>query len=110
MDVLEIKDLHARVEEKEILKGINLTIKTGEVHAIMGPNGAGKSTLFSHFNGLSEPTSGHVEIEGEDGLSGAGQLSALGVALVVGGPGVEVAGLQAHGAVLHAGQVLLCPG
>jgi len=44
-DVLEIRDLHARVAEKEILKGVNLTIRSGEVHAIMGPNGTGKSTL-----------------------------------------------------------------
>ena len=49
--VLEIKDLKARVEEKEILKGVNLTIKTGEVHAIMGPNGTGKSTLSSVIMG-----------------------------------------------------------
>lgn len=49
----------------EALKNINIQINKGEKIAIMGPNGAGKSTLFSHFNGLSEPTSGHVEIDGE---------------------------------------------
>ncbi len=47
------------------LKNVNLQIKKGEKIAIMGPNGAGKSTLFSHFNGLTEPTSGHVEVDGE---------------------------------------------
>lgn len=49
----------------EALKNINIQINKGEKIAIMGPNGAGKSTLFSHFNGLSEPASGHVEIDGE---------------------------------------------
>src|SRR5512137_2358802 len=45
MSQLEIKNLHVSIEDKEILKGLSLTIKTGEVHAIMGPNGTGKSTL-----------------------------------------------------------------
>lgn len=49
--VLEIKNLHVQIENKEILKGVNLTIKTGEIHAIMGPNGTGKSTLASVIMG-----------------------------------------------------------
>ena len=49
----------------QALKNVNIKIKKGEKIAIMGPNGAGKSTLFSHFNGLTEPTSGHVEVDGE---------------------------------------------
>lgn len=51
MSVLEVKDLHVTVEGKEILKGVNLKISTGEIHAIMGPNGTGKSTLSSTIMG-----------------------------------------------------------
>lgn len=66
--MLEIKDLHASVEDKEILKGLNLTVKAGEVHAIMGPNGAGKSTLASIVAGKEEyeVTEGNILLEGED--------------------------------------------
>ncbi|SEK80378.1 Fe-S cluster assembly ATP-binding protein [Aquimarina amphilecti] len=66
--MLEIKDLHASVEDKEILKGLNLNVKAGEVHAIMGPNGAGKSTLASIVAGKEEyeVTEGNILLNGED--------------------------------------------
>ncbi|MBW1297992.1 Fe-S cluster assembly ATPase SufC [Aquimarina litoralis] len=66
--MLEIKDLHASVEDKEILKGLNLEVKAGEVHAIMGPNGAGKSTLASIVAGKEEyeVTEGSILLDGED--------------------------------------------
>ena len=66
--MLSIKNLHASIGDKEILKGINLEVKAGEVHAIMGPNGAGKSTLASIVAGNEnyEVTSGEIILDGED--------------------------------------------
>ncbi len=67
---LEIKNLHVSIEGKEILKGVNLTIKGGEFHAVMGPNGTGKSTLASAIMGHPkyEVTEGSVLLDGEDVL------------------------------------------
>jgi Fe-S cluster assembly ATP-binding protein len=66
--MLTINNLHAQVEEKNILKGFNLTVNPGEVHAIMGPNGSGKSTLASVLAGNEnfEVTQGTVELDGKD--------------------------------------------
>ncbi|NHF60325.1 Fe-S cluster assembly ATPase SufC [Flavobacteriaceae bacterium TP-CH-4] len=66
--MLKINNLHASVEDKDILKGINLQVNAGEVHAIMGPNGSGKSTLASVIAGKEEfeVTQGSVELDGED--------------------------------------------
>lgn len=68
MELLKISNLHARVEEKEIIKGLDLTINKGEIHVIMGPNGAGKSTLASVLIGHPkyEITEGKIVLEGEE--------------------------------------------
>ncbi|MCH1547051.1 MAG: Fe-S cluster assembly ATPase SufC [Flavobacteriaceae bacterium] len=65
--MLNIKNLHAKVEDKDILNGINLNVKPGEVHAIMGPNGSGKSTLASVIAGKEdyEITKGDISLNGE---------------------------------------------
>src|SRR5438046_3282765 len=68
MSLLEIKNLHANVAGREILKGIDLTVNAGEVHAIMGPNGSGKSTLAQVLAGreLYVVTAGQVIYDGQD--------------------------------------------
>ena len=66
--MLKIENLQASVDNKSILKGLNLNVKPGEVHAIMGPNGAGKSTLANIIAGKEEydVTNGTMELNGED--------------------------------------------
>jgi len=66
--MLEIKNLHVKLEEedKAILKGVDLTVEAGKVHAIMGPNGSGKSTLLRMLAGFETPDSGRIEIDGQD--------------------------------------------
>ncbi len=95
---LEIKNLHVSVADQPILKGIDLTVKQGEIHAIMGPNGSGKSTLAYTLAGhpFYEPTAGEVIFDGEDLLemeaderSRAGMFLAFQYPVAV--PGVTVA-------------------
>jgi Fe-S cluster assembly ATP-binding protein len=94
--MLEIKNLHARVAGREILKGVNLTVKPGEVHAIMGPNGAGKSTLGYVLSGRDgyEVTEGSVHFNGKDLLSlAANERAGEGVFLAFQYP-VEIPGVN----------------
>src|SRR5512134_439099 len=98
MSELVIRDLHVRVDGKEILKGVNLTVKQGEVHALMGPNGTGKSTLAYTLMGHPhyEVTEGEVWFKGQNILElEADERSHLGVFLAfqypVAIPGVTVA-------------------
>src|ERR1039458_7176448 len=65
---LEIRDLHVRIEDREILRGVNLEINRGEIHALMGPNGSGKSTLANTLLGhpTYEITEGSIIFKGED--------------------------------------------
>ena len=93
--MLEIKNLHARAEDKEILKGVNLTINGGEVHAIMGPNGSGKSTLSYILSGRDgyEITKGEVLFKGKDLLDlDPEERAALGMFLAFQYP-VEIPGV-----------------
>src|SRR5664280_2588672 len=95
MPLLEVKDLQVRVEEREILHGLSLTVNKGEVHAIMGPNGSGKSTLSHVIAGKPgyEVTGGEILFNGEDLLAMApDQRSAKGVFLAFQYP-VEIPGV-----------------
>ena len=64
--VLEVNQIKANIEEKEILHGVDLSVGAGEVHVLMGPNGAGKSTVLNTVSGLLHPTHGSVVFEGKD--------------------------------------------
>lgn len=98
MSVLEIRNLHATVENTEILKGVNLTLRSGEIHALMGPNGSGKSTLAYVVAGHPhyEVTAGDILIDGESLLDmEADERTKAGIFLAfqypVAVPGVSVA-------------------
>lgn len=94
--MLKVENLYAGIEGKEILKGINLEINPGEVHAIMGPNGSGKSTLSSVIAGNEdfEVTQGKIEMEGEDILElGADERAHKGIFLSFQYP-VEIPGVS----------------
>ena len=102
--LLEIEDLHARVAGREIIKGFNLTINEGEVHAIMGPNGAGKSTLSYLLSGKPgyEVTSGTVKFRGRDLLAMPAEDRAReGVFLIMQYP-VEIPGVPVTSFLKHA--------
>lgn len=98
MSVLEIRNLHATVEDTEILKGVNLTLRSGEIHALMGPNGSGKSTLAYVIAGHPhyQVTEGDILIDGESVLAmEADERTKAGIFLAfqypVAVPGVSVA-------------------
>ncbi len=112
MRTLEIKNLHACVEDKEILKGINLKVNTREVHAIMGPNGTGKSTLASVIMGhyRYQVTEGEVKIDDEDLLAmSVDERSRKGIFLAMQYPN-EISGITNSDFIKTAMQARLAEG
>lgn len=110
--ILEIKNLHASIEGKEILKGIDLTMKTGEIHAIMGPNGSGKSTLSNVIMGHPsyEVTEGTILLDGEDVMAmetderaRAGLYMAFQYPVEI--PGITVGRFLKRAVEIHSGEV-----
>src|SRR5215471_4437854 len=96
MTLLEIRNLHAGVAGKQILRGIDLTVNAGEVHAIMGPNGSGKSTLVQVLAGrdLYEVSAGHVLYEGKDLLEMSPEERARGGIFMAFQYPVEISGVS----------------
>jgi len=106
MSLLEVKDLKVRVEDREILHGLTLTVNPGEVHAIMGPNGSGKSTLSHVIAGKPgyEVTGGEILFKGEDLLEMApDERAAKGVFLAFQYP-VEIPGRRHHEFSAHGAE------
>ncbi len=104
MSTLEIRGLHATVAGQEILRGVDLTVSSGEVHAVMGPNGAGKSTLSAVVMGKPgyEVTAGSVTLDGDDVLAmPAWRRAAAGLHLVMQYP-TEVPGVSLDDAMVEA--------
>jgi len=104
MPILEIDNLYARVSDKEIIKGLSLTINEGEVHAIMGPNGAGKSTLSYILSGKDgyEVTSGSIKFKGKNLLEMSTEERAReGIFLCMQYP-VEIPGVPTSSFLKHA--------
>ena len=105
---LEIRNLHVSVDDQPILKGVNLTVRQGEVHAMMGPNGSGKSTLASTLMGhpAYEVTAGQIIFDGEDLLElDANERSYIGLFLAfqypVAIPGITLANFLRHALNAH---------
>ncbi len=95
MPILEVKNLHVSIEDKHILKGVNLVMKSGEIHAIMGPNGTGKSTLSAAIMGNPnyEVTEGEILLDGENILEwGVDERARAGLFLAMQYPS-EIAGI-----------------
>lgn len=108
MAKLEIKDLHVSIEDKEILKGVNLEINDGEIHCIMGPNGTGKSTLSSVIMGdpKYKVTSGSILLNGDDVLSmEVDERARAGIFLAMQYPS-EISGITNQEFIRHAQQAL----